>query len=205
LDGRRARGDRTRRAIAAEAAALASVEGLSGVTLARVADAAGVTKSGVQAVFATKEAVQLAAVDAATATFVAEVVGPSMTAAEGMPRLRALVDAFLGYVERRVFPGGCFMAATFADYDSRPGAVRDALAGSRRGWLALLEQEAARAQAAGDLAPTPGAAMVAFEIDALLAAANVARNFADDTSSLDLARDLIDLRLVAAEPPRRAR
>jgi hypothetical protein len=122
-----------------------------------------------------------------------------------MPRLRALVDAFLGYVERRVFPGGCFMAATFADYDSRPGSVRDALAGSRRGWLALLEQEAARAQAAGDLAPTPGAAMVAFEIDALLAAANVARNFADDTSSLDLARDLIDLRLVAAEPPRRAR
>ena len=197
MDGRAQRGDRTRQAVAAQAAAIASVDGLSGMTLSQLADALGVTKSSVQAAYRTKQDVQLAAVGAASEIFVAEVVAPAQRATEGRPRLEALVDNWLAYVERRVFPGGCFMVATFSEYDSRPGPVRDALARARRGWLGLLEQQAALAQAAGDLATSPSAEMVAFEIDALLGAANVGRNFGDDTAPLTLARDLITLRLGA--------
>ena len=162
-----------------------------------VAGALGVAKSSVQAAYPKKEDLQLAAVAAATETFIGEVVAPAHAHPEGLPRLRALVDSWLGYVERRVFPGGCFMVATLSEFDSRPGPVRDALAGARQAWLDMLEGQAAIAQAAGDIPDEPSAAMVAFEVDALLAAANVSRNLTDGTAPLALARTLIDLRLGA--------
>jgi AcrR family transcriptional regulator len=199
MDGRRERGDRTRQTVAAQAAALASVQGLSGMTLSQVADALGVSKSNIQAAYATKEEVQLAAVAAAVDIFVTAVVTPAHDHPEGLPRLQALVDLWLGYVERRVFPGGCFMVATLSEYDSRPGSVRDALAAARQRWLSLLEHEAAIAQAAGDIPSSPPAAMLAFEIDAVLAAANVDRNLTDAATPLAVARSLIALRL--ATPP----
>jgi AcrR family transcriptional regulator len=165
------------------------------MTLAQLATALGTTKSSVQAAYGTKEAVQLAAVAAATDVFVENVITPALAEPEGLPRLEALVEAWLAYVERRVFPGGCFMVATLSEYDSRPGPVRDALARARRGWLKALEREAAAAQAAGDVPAVPAASVLAFEIDALLSAANVSRNLGDDTGPLTMARDLIALRL----------
>ncbi len=202
MDGRQQRGQRTRRAVAARAAALASLEGLAGMSLARLAEGLGMSKSSVQAAYATKEEVQLAAVTAATEIFVGEVVAPAQAEPEGLPRLRALVELWLGYVERRVLPGGCFMAATLAEFDSRPGAVRDVLAATRQRWLALLERQVAVAQAAGEIAPAPAADLLAFEIDALLAAGNIARNLGDDPKPLAQARQLIALRLGGGAPRR---
>jgi AcrR family transcriptional regulator len=174
---------------------MASVHGLAGTTLSQLAEALRVNKSSIQAAYGTKEEVQLAAVAAATDIFVSAVVAPAQEAAEGLPRLLGLVNAWLAYVEQRVFPGGCFMVATLAEFDSRPGPVRDALAAARQAWLALLERQAAIAQLAGDIPSEPAPAMLAFEIDAVLASANVARNLSDDTAPLTLARDLIAHRL----------
>jgi AcrR family transcriptional regulator len=188
--------------VAAQAAALASMDGLAGMTLSQLARALGVNKSSIQAAYATKEEIQLAAVEAATDTFVGAVVAPVQDRPEGLARLRALVESWLGYVERRVFPGGCFMVATLSEFDSHPGPVRDALARARHAWLALLEHEAAVAQAAGDIPASPPAAMLAFEIDALLSAAKVSRNLGDDITPLAVARHLIALRL-GEDPPAR--
>lgn len=195
MDGRSQRGDRTRKTVAARAAAIASEDGLCGMTLSQLAEALGVSKSSIQAAYRTKEDLQIAAVAAASEIFVSAVVAPAQASPQGLPRLESLIDSWLAYVERRVFPGGCFMVATLAEFDSRPGPVRDALARNRRGWLRLLEREAAIAQAGGDIPSSPTAAMVAFEIDALLSAANVARNLSDDTTPLAAARALIALRL----------
>ena len=204
-DGRRERGDRTRRSVATSAAALASVDGLDGVTLAQVAGALGVSKSSIQAAFSTKEQLQLAAVGAASETFIREVVTPAVAAPEGAPQLRALVEAWLGYVEHRVFPGGCFMVATLSEFDSRPGPVRDALRRARHAWLQLLEHNARVAQEAGDIPDQPAPALVAFEVDALLSMANVQRNITDDVGPLADARRLIELRLGGATNRRRRR
>jgi len=195
MDGRSQRGDRTRKTVAAHAAAIASVDGLAGMTLSQLADRLGASKSSIQAAYKTKQDVQLAAVAAATEIFVGAVVAPAQSAPEGLPRLNALVESWLSYIERRVLPGGCFMGATLAEFDSHPGPVRDALSHARRGWLAVLQQQAGIAQQAGDIPASPSAELVAFEIDALLAAANVARNLSDDTKPLDTARVLIALRL----------
>ncbi len=165
------------------------------MTLSQLAGALDLTKSSVQAAYPVKQELQLAAVAAATEIFVANVITPTNDVSEGLARLQALVEAWLAYVERRVFPGGCFMVATLSEYDSRPGPVRDALSRARQGWLKLLERHTSIAQAAGDLPRQPAATMVAFEIDALLSAANVARNLTDDTSHLAAAQALITLRL----------
>jgi AcrR family transcriptional regulator len=201
MDGRRVRGDQTRRAVAARAAAIASVDGLCGMTLSNLALALGVSKSSIQAAYKTKEEIQLAAVAAATEIFVSEVVVPAHPHPEGLPRLMALVERWLAYIEARVLPGGCFMGATLSEFDSRPGPVRDALTRARQRWLQLLEDQAALAQAAGDIPRSPSAELVAFEIDALLAAANVARNLSDDTAPLGRARSLIALRLETRPEP----
>jgi AcrR family transcriptional regulator len=165
------------------------------MTLSQLANGLGVTKSSVQAAFATKEELQLAAVAAASETFLEAVVSPALTSPEGLPRLIAFVDAWLGYVERRVFPGGCFMVATLSEFDSRPGPVRDALARARRGWLRLLSSQIAVAQNSGEIPASPSADALAFEIDALLSMANVDRNLSDETTPLETARDLIAMRL----------
>jgi hypothetical protein len=130
------------------------------------------------------------------------VVGPALAEPEGLPRLRALAERWLDYVERRVFPGGCFMVATLSEYDSRPGPVRDALRRARRQWLKLLATNAQLAQDTGNISSEPPAALVAFEIDALLSMANVSRNINDDPEALHHARHLIELRL---QPPTTAR
>lgn len=195
MDGRLIKGRQTRQHVAAQAAALASVDGLCGLTIGHLAEALGVSKGTIQGAFPTKEELQLAAVGAATEIFVREVVAPVEKWPLGLPRLQALVDNWLSYVERRVFPGGCFMVATLAEFDNKPGPVRDALAQARRSWLSLLEGQAAAAQAAGDLPDNPPAADLAFEIDALLASANISRNLSDDTRPLASARGLIHLRL----------
>src|SRR3954454_4241201 len=114
-DGRRARGDRTRHAVAVQAAAIASVDGLGGMTLSRLADALGVGKSSIQSAYRTKEELQLAAVSAATDIFLDAVVLPARDRPHGRKRLEAYVDSWLDYVERRVFPGGCFMVATMSE------------------------------------------------------------------------------------------
>jgi AcrR family transcriptional regulator len=194
-DGRRQRGERTRLAVAAQAAALASMDGLAGMTLSKVAGQLGVAKSSIQAAYPTKEDLQVAAVGAAVGIFIENVVVPAQPHPAGRPRLEALVDGWIAYVTRRVFPGGCFMIATLSEFDSHPGPVRDALAQARQAWLALLEVEVATAQVAGEIPAEPSPAMVAFEIDALLGAANVSRNLTDDLAPLTAARSLIDLRL----------
>lgn len=203
MDGRTERGDRTRQTVAARAAALASVDGLAGMTLGQLADSLGLSKSSVQAAFATKEDLQVAAIGAATDVFVTNVIAPAQAEPEGLPRLRAMIEAWLAYVERRVFPGGCFMVSTLAEFDSRPGPVRDALARSRRGWVRALERQVAVAQRAGDLPAEPAADVLAFEIDAVLAAANVARNLGDDDAPLTMARDLLAVRLSSPRSRRR--
>src|SRR5262249_30515563 len=122
----RAPGDRARARIVERAAELATIEGLEGLSIGRIAEATGVPKSSVHALFGSKEEVQLATINAARDSFIAEVVGPALNATEpGQTRLLALCEGYLSYVERRVFPGGCFFVAASAELGARPGRVHD--------------------------------------------------------------------------------
>src|SRR5690349_19638185 len=125
-DGRRARGARTRAQILERAANLASVEGLEGLTIGRLATELGMSKSGLFAHFGSKEELQLATIEAAKEIFAREVVAPAREAERGLPRLEALIAAKLRYERGEIFEGGCFFETVRGEFDSRrPGPVRD--------------------------------------------------------------------------------
>ena len=169
---RKTKGERTREAILDVAAALATEEGLEALSIGRLAEATDLSKSGLFAHFGSKLALQLATVDHAGGLFVREVIDPARAAPSGLARVWALCDHMIDYDERRVFPGGCFFAATSAEFNNRPGPVRDRIGEMIRSWLTYLEHAVEQAQAAGELDPDVSAREVAFQLDAFAQAAN---------------------------------
>jgi AcrR family transcriptional regulator len=172
-DGRRRRGNATRESILQAAADLASVEGLEGLTIGRLATALNMSKSGLFAHFGSKEELQLATIDAARRRFVDHVIRPSRHLPRGRARLEALLEDWLKYFRAEVFTGGCFFCNIQAEFDSRPdNAVREAIAENMRQFHGFIEREIRKAQEAGELDPSFDPAQLAWEFDALGALAN---------------------------------
>jgi AcrR family transcriptional regulator len=171
-DGRRVRGDETRRRILQRAAEVATIDGLGALSLAQLADGLGISKSGVHQLFGTKEELQLETVAAARRRFIEVVITPVWSKPEGLPRLTALVKSWVEYVRHHEFPGGCFITRCSNEFATHPGRVRDALIAVMREWVSLLEGELTSAKRQGKLAKSTNCTQLAFEIEALLVAGN---------------------------------
>ena len=171
-DRRRLRGDRTRQAILSHASRLASAEGLEAVSLQRLAGELGISKSGLFAHFGSKEELQLATVEEAGRVFTDEVLRPGLKAPAGLGRVWAMCNSYLSYLKRAVFPGGCFFEAAIAEFDSKPGPVRDAVVEKRGYWVSSLARAIREATAAGDVQPGTDAEQLAWELSCLLVGAN---------------------------------
>lgn len=194
----RSDGERSRAAILSAAADLASLEGLAGLTIGRLADRLEMSKSGVFAHFGSKEDLQLATIEAAQRIYTAEIVQPALGVPPGLGRVHALVEAFLSYSERRVFPGGCFFGTTIVEQASRPGPVRERLARAYDDWLGVVALTLHQAQDAGELGADADTEQLAFEIASLLTAGDWARVLHDDLAPLDRARRAAQQRLASA-------
>jgi AcrR family transcriptional regulator len=179
----------TREAILARCVDLASAEGLEALTIGRLARELEMSKSGLFGHFGSKQELQLATIEAAAKRFVAEVVEPLAEMRPGKRRLQALCDRYVGYMERQVFPGGCFWASVVPEFDNRPGPVRDVLRERMAAWLDGLSSEA---EAAGF--EDPG--QVAFEVHCAAQGANAAFQLLGDQGAFARARVAID-RLLA--------
>lgn len=185
---RRTDGERTHAAILEAATRIASIEGIHGLTIGRLAEMLGVSKSGLYAHFGSKEQLQLETIQSAQAILENEVVRPASKAPEGIRRLESLCKANLSYVERGVFPGGCFFAALNAEVDARPGPVRDLAAASQQEWLDLLAEQGRRAQQRGEISADVDVRQLAFELDACLGAANYQFLLFGDPGMIDRGR-----------------
>ncbi len=174
-----------REAILERAVGVASEEGLEGLTIGRLSSELGLSKSGLFGHFGSKEELQLAAVDAAGAIFVREVVEPALTEPEGAPRLRAYCESWVGYLERKVFSGGCFFAAAAAEFDGRPGPVRDKLRDGQGAWLVELAKQAR-------LAGAEDPEQLVFEVSSLVQGANASYQLFDDEDAFARARRAIE-------------
>ena len=174
-----------RDAILERAVEVASEEGLEGLTIGRLSSELGLSKSGLFGHFGSKEELQLAAVDAANAIFVREVVEPALVEPEGAPRLRAYCESWVGYLERKVFAGGCFFAAASAEFDGRPGPVRDKLRDGQGLWLGELANQA-------QLAGVDDHDQLVFEIFSLVQGANASYQLFGDERAFTRARTAIE-------------
>ncbi|MCK8475528.1 TetR/AcrR family transcriptional regulator [Microbacterium aurugineum] len=195
-DGRRARGDASRRIVLDSATDLASVEGLDGLTIGRLAEASGSSKSSIATLFRSKEGLQLATVEAAREIFTGQIVEPAREHPRGVHRLAALLRNSLAYSKERVFAGGCFFAATAADVDSKSGPVRDAVRAALVDWYGYIEAQIRHAVAGGEI--NADAEVLAFELVALNEEANARSLLMDDERPYVLAAAAIRARLRAA-------
>jgi len=171
----RSKAERTRGSILRVAAAIASVEGLERLTIGRLASELEMSKSGLYAHFGSKVALQLATIEAAREVVQVEIVEPSLERPEGIERLWAFCASFFSYVEREVFPGGCFFANVQAELNACEGRVRDRVAELGQQWLGRLAAEIRLAQRLGQLRADLEAEQLAFELEALMFTASTTR------------------------------
>ncbi|GAA3006275.1 TetR/AcrR family transcriptional regulator [Actinokineospora diospyrosa] len=202
MDGRVQRGNHTRGLIVARAVEIASIEGLTSLSLGRLASDLEISKSGVFGLFGSKEELQLATIDAALRIYVDTVVAPVLEQPAGIDKVWRLCLSWQDYSRGRVFPGGCFFFAVSAEFDAQPGRVRDTLAALSAKWSALIARTLDDARAAGELTGEVDSDQLAFELIAFMETANANSVLNDDFAVYDRSRAAILrlLRGVAADP-----
>jgi hypothetical protein len=134
-------------------------------------------------------------VEEASRVFTREVLVPGLSAPTGIGRLWALCNAHLSYLERKVFLGGCFFQAAAAEFDSRPGPVRDAVMAGVQYWAGSLARATGEAQAAGEVDPKVDPEQLAWELGCLLSGANGSHVIDGDGVGFERARRAIRDRL----------
>jgi AcrR family transcriptional regulator len=178
----------TRAAIIDRAVQTASIEGLEGVTIGRLADDLGMSKAGVIGHFGDKTTLQRATFQQASKVFTAQVWEPAKDKQLGLPRLTAICENWVKHLTNSPFPGGCFMCTVATEWDAREGDIHDEIRDSWRLWLKVLAREAAAARDAGDLAPDTDPDQVAFEINAIAMALNQSIQLFEDRRAATRAR-----------------
>jgi AcrR family transcriptional regulator len=168
---------------------MASVDGLEGITVGRLATALNMSKAGAIGHFGSKLELQLATLDFAAEVFRREVWLPAERVTPGLPRLLAICDSWMEYAGRPAFPGGCFIAAASFEFDSRPGPVHDALAAHMRRWHDQLVADAAIAVETGDLPKSTDVEQIAFALEALAARVSPVRQIYRDEDAAEHARE----------------
>ncbi len=181
------KGEQTRVSILDAALAMASRDGLEGLTIGTLADRMGMSKSGVFAHFGSREELQIAVLKRYHEQFEQDVFFPSMREPRGLPRLQAL---FTRWVERvgREIASGCIYISGAVEYDDRPGPIRDQLVDMVGTWQQSLLRATTQAIDETHLKPDTEAAQLVFEMYGLVLALHHDARFIRSPRAIDHAR-----------------
>jgi AcrR family transcriptional regulator len=161
------KGAATRQVILDRALDVASTQGFEGLSIGTLADAVGMSKSGLFAHFRSKEQLQVDALRHASERFVAKVVAPALKAPRGEARVRAFFDGWLRW-GREEFPGGCVIQNAVAELDDRPGPARETLVEMQRDLHDTIATIFRAGVAAGAFRPDLDARQLAFELECIV-------------------------------------
>ncbi|HYZ28972.1 MAG TPA: TetR/AcrR family transcriptional regulator [Thermoleophilaceae bacterium] len=178
----------TRQSIIERAVRTASIEGLAGVTIGRLADDLGMSKAGVIGHFGNKADLQRAALRQAQQIFSEQVWEPARAKPAGLPRLLAICDAWVSHIADSPFPGGCFMCTVSTEWDARDGELREDVRSGWERWSEQLRRDAATARDQGDLPATTDPDQVAFDLMGIAMALNQSLQLLDDRRAVGRAR-----------------
>jgi AcrR family transcriptional regulator len=193
-----AKGEQTRQAILARAFEIAKTVGLSGLSIGRLAEETGLSKSGLFAHFGSKEALEVAVVGEAARQFVEFVMVPALQRPRGVPRIRALFDRWIQWGER---PGGCFFVGAAAELDDRSGPPREVLAQTCKDWLDTLATAARIAITEGHFRPDLEPDQFAFEAYSIMLGFHAYQKFLREPASLGRARAAFERLVAGARAP----
>src|SRR3954471_12704068 len=174
------KGEQTRAVILDEALKIASRLGLEGLTIGSLADATGMSKSGLFAHFGSREDLQLAVLEHAAQLYGSKVFLPVLSIDRGLPRLRALFERWLDWTLATGLPGGCIMIAAAAEYDDRPGPIRDAVIANQHRGNAITQKAVRLAIEEGHLKRDTDPEQIAFEMLGIVLASHNHRRLLGD-------------------------
>ena len=192
------KGEETKSEILAAAVEMASVSGLSGLTIGALANRTGLSKSGLFAHFGSKESLQTKTLEAAAERFVQQVVGPALAETAGIPRIRALFENWLIWGTAETGKGGCLFVAASVELDDQEGPVRDYLVWAQGEWLKILARAAERAVAVGQLRHDLDTRQFAYDCYSTMLGFHHARRLMRDPKAEMRARNAFDRLLAAA-------
>jgi AcrR family transcriptional regulator len=193
-----AKGEQTRQAILARAFEIARTVGLSGLSIGRLAEDTGLSKSGLFAHFGSKEALEIAVVEEATRQFVELVVTPALRRPRGEPRVRALFERWALWGQQ---PGGCFFVAAIAELDDRPGPPRDAMVQACKDWLDTLATAARITMTEGHFRRDLDPDQFAFDLYSIMTGFHTYQKFLRAPESVVRARESLERLLASARAP----
>jgi AcrR family transcriptional regulator len=180
------KGQQTKAAIVDVALGLATHIGLEGLSIGALAEATGMSKSGVFAHFGSREELQISVVREYHARFQAAVFEPAMREPRGLPRLRALFGLWMKQTSTEL-DSGCLHISGAVEFDDRPGPVRDALQESVRDWQGAVRRAVAQAIEAGHLGASTNAEQTSFEIHGLILALHFEARFLNSPGAIERA------------------
>ena len=202
------KGEQTRTAILDEALKISSKLGLEGLTIGSLADATGMSKSGLFAHFGSREDLQLAVLEHAAQRYGEMVFVPVLKIERGLPRLRALFERWLDWALESGLPGGCIMISAAAEYDDRPGPIRDAVIANQHRGNAITQKAVRLAIEDGHLIPGTDPEQISFEMLGIVLASHNHRRLLGDREArkraLTAFDQLISRHALAVRPARRA-
>ena len=202
------KGEQTRTAILDEALKISSKLGLEGLTIGSLADATGMSKSGLFAHFGSREDLQLAVLEHAAQRYGEMVFVPVLKIERGLPRLRALFERWLDWALESGLPGGCIMISAAAEYDDRPGPIRDAVIANQHRGNAITQKAVRLAIEEGHLIPGTDPEQISFEMLGIVLASHNHRRLLGDREArkraLTAFDQLISRHALAVRPARRA-
>lgn len=181
------KGEETRAAILDEALRIASRLGLEGLTIGTLAEATGMSKSGLFAHFGSREGLQLAVLDHGARNFASHVVEPVIKVERGLPRLRAMFSNWVNWTISSGLPGGCILIAAAHEYDDRPGPIRDSVAAMQRRGLSVIARAVNLAIEAGHLRASTDPEQFAFEMMGIVLVAHHHGRLLGDAGARDRA------------------
>jgi AcrR family transcriptional regulator len=185
------KGEETKAAILDQAVAIASEVGFTGLTIGRLAERTQMSKSGLFAHFKSKEVLQLETLQRARERFTDMVVRPALTTPRGVKRVQVLVERWLDWATDGL-QGGCIFVASAAEYDDRPGPMRDAVVQNERDWLETIATVAGTAVAEGDFRADLDTEQFAFTVQGLMLSYHQAKRLLGDPKALEHVRQALD-------------
>jgi len=190
------RGQQTRERVMEHAVQIATREGLEALTIGRIAEATGIAKATLLGHYESKEQLQLATLDAGSRQFVTEVIVPASALPEGIVRLSGLVERWFSQVVTT--EGGCLYASVTAEFDARPGAVRDRICQSLRVWLSALTGQVVLAKRLKHLTPKTDPEQLVFTLHGIELALNLRVQLFEERAAITRARQAMQAQIEQA-------
>lgn len=159
----------TRSTLLTKAEAIVRGRGYSGFSYADLADAVGIRKASIHHHFRTKTDLALALLEAYSARYADALDGILAESHDGVARILAYSDLYLGGVEQGL---GCLCAALASEHDTLPPQLRENLGrffAEHIGWLTrVLEDGRANGTVRAEVEPASHARMIVATLEGAL-------------------------------------